>query len=409
MPTNNFKLFDQNKANLLSDIEYVNATQRLNGVQTGVASSQLQNKFAYQVSLVAYAIAQIMNQNGLDASDTLAVSAFVGNLGGSLLQKVADKATEEEIIKGIVDNKYITPKNAKVLATTAIVNVFADIGTAVTMSKGDKILTATVQSNGYAILYPTELGDWTVVFTYNGLQKTKDYTLEVIGIVYIYPFEVGSTLEDTSWDNISIISNLGKAQNYWKVGDKKNITVNGASYETQIIGFDHDILTSANGTRTKAGITFQLVNCLNTAYSMNSRGTNVNGWRGSVMRTSTMTTILNQLPSDLKSVLKFVNKVTSKGNKQSELETTSDKLFLLSEIEVFGTIKFSFSGEGTQYKYYTDGNSTIKYIGSSTYNGWWERSPWSGYNNAFCTVGSDGNPSEESAGNDAGVSFGFCV
>ena len=116
MPTNNFKLFDQNKANLLSDTEYANATQRLNGVQTGVASSQLQNKFAYQVSLVAYAIAQIMNQNGLDASDTLAVSAFVGNLGGSLLQKVADKASTAEAAAGVLTNKYISPATMKAAA-----------------------------------------------------------------------------------------------------------------------------------------------------------------------------------------------------------------------------------------------------------------------------------------------------
>ena len=116
MPTNNFKLFDQNKANLLSDTEYLNATQRLNGVQTGVASSQLNNKFAYQVSLVAYAIAQIMNQNGFDASDTLAVSAFVGNLGSSLLQKVVDRASTAEAAAGVLENKYISPATMKAAA-----------------------------------------------------------------------------------------------------------------------------------------------------------------------------------------------------------------------------------------------------------------------------------------------------
>ncbi len=116
MPTNNFKLFDQNKANLLSDTEYANSAQRLNGVQTGVASSQLNNKFAYQVSLVAYAIAQIMNQNGLDASDTLSVSAFVGNLGGALLQKVADRASTAEAAAGALANKYISPATMKAAA-----------------------------------------------------------------------------------------------------------------------------------------------------------------------------------------------------------------------------------------------------------------------------------------------------
>lgn len=290
----------------------------------------------------------------------------------------------------------------------AEVHVMADSGTTVTMSKGGKTLTATAQSNGYAVLYPTELGDWTIVYVFDGSQKTRVYTLEVIGIVYIYPFVVGDTLNDTTWDNIAIVSKLGKAQDYWKVGDTKTVAVNGVNYQFQIIGFDHDTLTTADGSRTKAGITFQLVDCLNTTYSMNGSNTNVNGWRGSTMRTSTMATLLNQLSSDLKSVLKFVNKVTSKGNNQSGLETTSDKLFLLSEIEVFGATQYSYAGEGKQYEYYTAGNSTIKKVNGSA-GDWWERSPCSGSANYFCGVGSAGGAAVNSASYSSGVSFGFCV
>ena len=290
----------------------------------------------------------------------------------------------------------------------AEVRVIADTGTTVTMSRGGKTLSGTVASTGYATLYPTELGDWTIVFTYNGSQKTKIYTLEVIGIVYVYPFVVGATLEATSWDNIAAVSKFGQAPNYWKVGDRKNITVNGVTYAAQIIGFDHDTLTTADGSRTKAGITFQLVDCLKTTYSMNGSNTNVNGWRGSTMRTSTMATLLNQLSSDLKSVLKFVNKVTSVGNNSSGLETTSDKLFLLSEIEVFGATQYSYAGEGKQYEYYTAGNSTIKKVNGSAYY-WWERSPYSGNTAAFCRVNSNGTANFSDASNSFGVSFGFCV
>lgn len=290
----------------------------------------------------------------------------------------------------------------------AEVHVMADSGTTVTMSKGGKTLTATAQSNGYAVLYPTELGDWTIVYVFNGSQKTRVYTLEVIGIVYIYPFVVGDTLNDTTWDNIAIVSKLGKAQDYWKVGDTKTVAVNGVNYQFQIIGFDHDTLTTKDGTRTKAGITFQMVDCLNTTYSMNGSNTNVNGWRGSTMRTSTMATLLNQLSSDLKSVLKFVNKVTSVGNSSSGLETTSDKLFLLSEIEVFGATQYSYAGEGKQYEYYTAGNSTIKKVNGSA-NSWWERSPRSGDTGYFCRVYNAGGAGANSASYSGGVSFGFCV
>ena len=291
---------------------------------------------------------------------------------------------------------------------TAEVRVYGDTGTTVTITRGGKTLTGTVASIGYATLYPTELGDWTIVFTYNGAQKTKVYTLEVIGIVSVYPFVVGSTLEATSWDNIAAVSKFGQAPNYWKVGDKKNITVNGVTYAAQIIGFDHDTLTTVDGSRTKAGITFQLVDCLNTTYSMNGSNTNVNGWRGSTMRTSTMATLLNQLSSDLKSVLKFVNKVTSKGDNQSGLETTSDKLFLLSEIEVFGATQYSYAGEGKQYEYYTAGNSAIKKVNGSA-DTWWGRSPRSGNTAAFCSVDVSGHADYNSATISSGVSFGFCV
>ena len=121
-----------------------------------------------------------------------------------------------------------------------------------------------------------------------------------------------------------------------------------------------------------------------------------------------MATLLNQLSSDLKSVLKFVNKVTSVGNNSSGLETTSDKLFLLSEIEVFGATQYSYAGEGKQYEYYTAGNSTIKKVNGSA-NIWWERSPFSGGTNFFCYVNANGYAGGNIASYSGGVSFGFCV
>ena len=291
----------------------------------------------------------------------------------------------------------------------AEVRVIADIGSTVTMSRGGKTLTGKVASTGYATLYPTKLGDWTIVFTYDGSQKTKVYTLEVIGIVYVYPFVVGATLEATSWDNIAAVSKFGLAPNYWKVGDKKNITVNGVTYAAQIIGFDHDTLTTADGSRTKAGITFQLVDCLNTAYSMNGSNTNSGGWNGSTMRTSTMATLLNQFPAALENVLKSVNKQSGTGGgSTSGTQTTHDKLFLLSEVEIFGTTTYSVSGEGTQYAYYKAGNSKNKKINGFA-NNWWERSPRSGDTNYFCCVTDSGTTGGNGAGISFGVSFGFCV
>lgn len=291
----------------------------------------------------------------------------------------------------------------------AEVHVMADSGTTVTMSKGGKTLTATVQSNGYAVLYPTELGDWTIVYVFDGSQKTRVYTLEVISIVYVYPFVVGDSLNDTTWDNIAIVSKLGKAQDYWKIGDTKTVAVNGVNYQFQIIGFDHDNLTTKDGTRTKAGITFQMVDCLSTTYYMNSSNTNSGGWNGSYMKKTVMTTLLNQLPAALKNVLKSVNKLSGTGGgSTSGTQTTNDKLFLLSEVEIFGTTTYSVPGEGTQYAYYKAGNSKIKKVNGSA-GGWWERSPHSGGTSYFCFVNNNGGASYDYASDTRGVSFGFCV
>ena len=291
----------------------------------------------------------------------------------------------------------------------AEVRVIADTGSTVTMSRGGKTLTGKVASTGYATLYPTELGDWTIVYVFDGSQKTRVYTLEVIGIVYIYPFVVGDTLNDTTWDNIAIVSKLGKAQDYWKVGDTKTVAVNGVNYQFQIIGFDHDNLTTKDGTRTKAGITFQMVDCLNTTYSMNGSNTNSGGWNGSTMRTSTMATLLNQLPAALKNVLKSVNKLSGTGDEStSGTQTTHDKLFLLSEVEIFGTATYSVPGEGTQYAYYKAGNSKVKKVNGSAFY-WWERSPYCGSASNFCNVSNGGDANSYYASNSFGVSFGFCV
>lgn len=281
-------------------------------------------------------------------------------------------------------------------------HVYADNGTTVTMTKGTTVLSA-VASGGEAVLYPAELGDWSIQYTYGGTQKTKTYTLEVIGIVYVYPFNITGTLEQTDWSEIALCSQFGQAKNYFSVGDQKTVSINGTNYKVQIIGFDHDQLTSGG----MAGITFQLVDCLNQTANMNSSNTNAGGWNSSAMRTR-MSTYLGQLPAALRNVIKTVNKRTSAGSQSSSIQTTQDKLFLLSEIEIFGATTYSFAGEGTQYEYYQAGNTTIKKVnGSASY--WWERSPYSDHDDYFCSVDGSGYANYGSASGSNGVSFGFCV
>ena len=285
----------------------------------------------------------------------------------------------------------------------AEVHVIADNGTQVTMTKGGKTLTAMV-SGGEAVLYPTELGEWTIKYTFDSSQKTKQWKLEVIGIVYVYPFTIGDNLNDTDWADIDICGRLGMAQQFFKVGDSKTVNIGGTNYEVQIIGFNHDDNVSGG----KAAYSFQLVDCLNQTQQMNTSNTNTGGWNGSAMR-GRMSTYKSQLPATLRNVIKTVKKKSGTGGGSSSgTQQTNDDLFLLSEIEIFGTTTYSVAGEGTQYEWYKAGNSRIKKVNGSA-NGWWERSPCSGYTSAFCSVDSIGNAYSNSANDSGGVSFGFCV
>lgn len=285
----------------------------------------------------------------------------------------------------------------------AEVHVIADNGTQVTMTKGGKTLTAMV-SGGEAVLYPTELGEWTIKYTFDSSQKTKQWKLEVIGIVYVYPFTIGDNLNDTDWADIDICGRLGMAQQFFKVGDSKTVNIGGTNYEVQIIGFNHDDKVSGG----KAAYSFQLVDCLNQTQQMNTSNTNTGGWNGSAMR-GRMSTYKSQLPAALRNVIKTVKKKSGTGGGSSSgTQQTNDDLFLLSEIEIFGTTTYSVAGEGTQYEWYKAGNSRIKKVNGSA-NYWWERSPNSGYTNYFCFVDSSGSADYGNASASSGVSFGFCV
>ena len=210
---------------------------------------------------------------------------------------------------------------------------------------------------------------------------------------------------DYSWVEIAAISEAGNAAFTFSVGDEKELQIGSKTYHVQILGFAHDDKSDGTG---KAGITVGLKEIMTTGHVMNDTNTNVGGWKDSKMRTYVNNDVYGALPSDLQAVIKSVDKLTSEGNKSTNITTTSDKLFLLSEVEIFGSTTYSASGEGSQYQYFTDGGSKIKYKAGSS-DIWWERSPFVGYTGSFCNVYGDGYANYNSANIAYGVVFGFSI
>lgn len=236
----------------------------------------------------------------------------------------------------------------------------------------------------------------------------------------------------SSWAQIAALSESGAAKTYFSVGDEKTIELTtGEEITLVILGFNHDDLTGGG----KAGITIGMKNLLATTYRMNATSTNAGGWNNSQMRTSTMATLLSQLPVDLRNVVKQVNKKATAGGTSQSITTSADKLFLLAMSEIFSATSIensatstiadyadAYNAEGTQYEYYrnligdNNGGTTananlIKKLsnGGGSAGIWWLRSASVGSSYGFRCFDSAGGGSGGAVYVAYGVSFGFCV
>lgn len=298
-------------------------------------------------------------------------------------------------------------------------------------------------------LYDVKAGKCLVDGTAYSIQKGRtlvDGTGEDIVFSSVSPI-----LDENDWATIREVSDAGQGSNYWSIGDRKAITLNGtvghlslSDYTTYafIIGFNHN--ASVEGANR---IHFQLAKtalsggtdvCLcdssynstvsTTGYfSMNSSRTNSGGWKSSQMRTnicgtslsSYSGTIIAVIPAALRAVLKSVTKYTDNtanggGSTASYVTATTDYFFLLSEFEVFGSISYGNTNEKNkqaQYAYYSAGNSKIKHKhdGTSTAAFWWLRSPYASNSGTFVFVNNVGTITRYGAHFSIGFAPGFCV
>ena len=231
---------------------------------------------------------------------------------------------------------------------------------------------------------------------------------------------------------------LEDVKSVWSIGDVRNVDISamtatgvGESHraqtvEMEILDFDHDTLTTPVGNITKALITVDMKNCLrdanvtdttgssNTEHGyMNSSSTNVGGWTSCARRTWCNNVFYNALPAYFKSLVKPVDKLTSAGNTSATINTDSDYCFLLSEIEIFGSVTYSKAGEGSQYAWFANATANRyklpKWSSSSVSDSWWERSPRGSASSYFCFVSSDGDASGYYASVARGLAPACCL
>ena len=332
--------------------------------------------------------------------------------------------------------------------------------------------TISVVSNNTGIATVSRSGNTVTVNNVN--QTTGNTTITVsctAGTNYTAPSSrsvtveakfVSSVLNENDWSVIKSVADASQGANYWAVGDRKAVTVNGTvgtqaingTYYVYILGFDHNSSREGTGitfgtfkTALSGGTDICLVDSHYNDYStggqkwfnMNhSSNTNSGGWKGCDLRydvlgstnsnnndagTTTATspvsgTLMAALPSDLRAVMKpmtiYTDNTGGGSNTASYVTASVDYLPLLAEFEIFGTRSYANSAEQNyqqQYQYYKNGNSKVKYRHSSTSSTafWWERSP--PYNNStyFCIVTTNGNADAINARYSLGLAPAFRV
>ena len=296
---------------------------------------------------------------------------------------------------------FVTAIQAIQTGTELQIIVTVTSGATVTATKGSLSVSGT-SVNGTCTLTVPEAGTWSVTATLNGQTSDTKSVSVVDSYALALSFQKGN-FADNDWASIIAACHAGSVPSTWVVGNSKTMTINGANYQVDIIGKNHDTYTAGG----KAPLTFQLHDCYGDTKAMYNSNWNYVGWKKSAMRTKHLPAILALMPTEVQNGIREVSKKASVGDKSSTIETVSDKLFLLSEVEIFGSTSYSAAGEGTQYDYYKAGNSKVKKrSGSAAY--WWERSPDASTSARFCIASINGIADVYYASDAAGVAFGFC-
>lgn len=234
---------------------------------------------------------------------------------------------------------------------------------------------------------------------------------------------VRATVNEYSWDELSRISAqisaCGSEEEALEVAKSYNLTnpdgtldgtqvkqvelTDGTTTEVQIIGFYHDDKSDGSG---KAGISFMFVDAIGQ-HPFNSNGSSKGGWESSDVRQWMNSELIEQLPDDLKTKVVTVNKLTNNVGHTADpasVTTTSDQLWLVSQIEIEGPSDGSnpdyfgaLDAEGEQYQLFRDcgvarrtpqeilQKSSALSTGATPIN-WWQRSSAADVDgNVYCT------------------------
>lgn len=249
----------------------------------------------------------------------------------------------------------------------ARLTVTSEAGSTIVVESTSQKLSGVVGTDGTVAINILSSGSYNVYATKNGaVSKYKtSVTITDDGGAYTATAPmVGSTLEDTAWSQVSLISALGIAQQFWKVGDAKDITAGDELLTVIIVGFDHDDLSNSTD---KVGITFGLRDLMANKKKINDGATVYHN--ETALHAYLTNDVFQSFPTDLQEAIKPVVKITMNGE-------INLKIFSFSPQEVGLPVPAGMAGlGGNVYPYYSTLTSRVKRMvnGKGEANSWWTR------------------------------------
>ena len=300
----------------------------------------------------------------------------------------------------------------------AVVNINLDGGN---ISGSTQI--SSVKFNTITLEEPTKNGyyfeGWEII-NGNGTINGNELYINDTNITVKANYREQSFANDT-WEEIAAAVRKGNTDGY-KVGQTREITLNGLTntankptFTLRIANKQTPETCSQDGfSQTACGFVLEFAEVI-ALRQMNPSDTNVGGWPTTTMRTYLNESILGAFPVDLKGVIIDTTVVSGYGSSQSTNFTSTDKLYLLSPKEVWGSVNYDTVEKTRQLEYYGQNGVTISNQSGSTKmktgveQWWWLRSATKGYTHAFRYVKPYGSSIEAGASTSGGVSPAFRI
>ena len=232
-----------------------------------------------------------------------------------------------------------------------------------------------------------------------------------------------SAFSTDSWS--TIISSV-KANNKrgYKVGDTKKIDL--GTYGTHTLRVANisksDSCGNSGYSESGCGFVIEFADII-TNRVINSTSTTRGSWSATAIRTFVNNDIYNLLPTDLKKGILNTNVITGHGNSEDNNSTSTDKLYLLSPIEIYGSVSTTYDSAinvTNQLDYYKQNNvslnsydsaikNTVVSGGTGSANAWWTRTPAQIMDGQFMMVTDTGNLYSTYLTQQLGVSPAFRI